>query len=87
MNLTVEQLHDFLDSLDIPREAYSVNGHLDDAYCITSAGDEWLIYYSERGSRDELAWAKSYSQALNILRLFVMNGFGRFAVGASSKSP
>lgn len=80
MNLTVEQLCNFLDSLGIPRDAYSVSGHLDDAYCVVKVGQEWLIYYSERGSRDELAWAKSYSQALNILRLFVMNGFEKFAM-------
>lgn len=80
MNLTAEQVCNFLDSLDIPRDAYSVSGHLDDAYCVVKVGEEWLIYYSERGSRDELAWAKSYPQALNILRLFVMNGFEKFAM-------
>jgi len=82
MNLTAEQVCSFLDSLGIPPDAYSLSGHLDDAYCVVKVGQEWLIYYAERDSRNELAWAKSYPQALNILRLFVMNGFGKFAAKA-----
>ena len=47
----------------------------DDAFCIEKVGDEWLVYYSERGAKRELGWAKSEGQALNLLKLFLLEAY------------
>jgi len=72
MSWTTDELVDFLDRTNIPADAYSFYRDKDDAFCIDKIGGEWLIYYSERGTRNELGWAKSEGQALNLLKLFLL---------------
>ena len=72
MSWTVDQLLDFLDRKKIPADAYSFNKDKNDAFCIEKVSDEWLVYYSDRGVRNELGWAKSEGQALNLLKLFLL---------------
>ena len=72
MSWTIQQLVDFCNRKNIPPDAYSFYNDKDDAFCLDRVGDEWLIYYSERGTRNELAWAKNEGQALNILKLFLL---------------
>ena len=35
-------------------------------------GAEWLVYYSERGHVSALAWGKTEAQALNVLKLYLL---------------
>lgn len=72
MSWTQQQLTEFFDKKDISPDLYSFYLDKDEAYCMDKIGDEWLIYYSERGARNKLAWAKSEAQALNILKLFLL---------------
>lgn len=72
MSWTIQQLVDFCNRKDIPPDAYAFYNDKDDAFCLDRVGDEWLIYYSERGTKNELAWAKNEGQALNILKLFLL---------------
>ena len=65
-------LREFLDGKGISPNSYSLNFDKDEAFCINQVGGEWLVYYSERGERNELGWGKSEAQALNILKLFVL---------------
>jgi hypothetical protein len=74
MGWTADQLRDFLDRRGIPRAAYSIGGDQNESYCLVREGAEWLVYYSERGQRNELGWGKTESQALNLLKLFVLEG-------------
>ena len=77
MDLTVSELVAFFQVERIPVDAYSLYADKDDAYCLTREGNEWMVYYSERGKRNELGWGKNEGQGLNLLRLFVLNGLGR----------
>jgi hypothetical protein len=42
--------------------------------CVIGHPDEgeWRIDYSERGVTNELAWVKNEEQAINILKLFLL---------------
>lgn len=71
---SVEELIAFFDRLEIPKNAYSIYSNQDESYCVVREGSEWLIYYSERGRRNHLGWGKNESQALNLLKLFVLEG-------------
>ncbi|MDS4071739.1 MAG: hypothetical protein RKL24_01165 [Defluviicoccus sp.] len=72
MSWTIQELMDFLDRKNIPTDSYSFYKDKDDAFSIDKIGNYWLVYYSERGIRNELGWAKNESQALNLLKLFLL---------------
>jgi hypothetical protein len=72
MSWTEQELVDFLNRKNISADSYSLYGDKSDAFCIDKIGDEWLVYYSERGSKNELAWAKNEAQAFNLLKLFLL---------------
>jgi hypothetical protein len=74
MGWTSDQLREFLDRHGVPRTVYSIGADQDESYCLVRIGAEWLVYYSEKGNRNELGWGKSESQALNLLKLFVLEG-------------
>lgn len=72
MGWTKEQLAGFFDRANIRPDSYSLSGDKDEAYCITQVGHEWVVYYCERGMRNELAWGKTESQALDVLKLHLL---------------
>lgn len=72
MSWTQQQIIDFFNRKNIDPESYSFYKDKDEAYCLDKLGCEWLIYYSEKGKKNELGWAKSEPQALNILKLFLL---------------
>lgn len=76
MSWTQQMLVDFCNRKHIDPSSYSLYKDKDEAYCLDQVGGEWLIYYSERGNKNELAWGKSESQALNILKLFLLEAQG-----------
>ena len=48
--LTVNSLHDLLDSRGVRADSYSLNGGFpNERYCIDRNGLRWTVYYSERG--------------------------------------
>jgi hypothetical protein len=69
---TVEQLVAFFDQQGIPKNAYSIYIDQAESYCLAREGQEWLVYYSEKGHRNHLGWGKTESQALDVLKLFVL---------------
>ncbi len=69
---TLEELVAFLDRKGINHSSYALYDDKDEAYCLGKSGSEWVVYYSERGKKNELGWGKSESQALNILKLFLL---------------
>jgi hypothetical protein len=73
-----ESLEDFFKEAGVPDHFYSFYAEKDDAICIEKAGNEWVVYYSERGARRELGFGKTESQALDLLRLFVLEEFHFF---------
>lgn len=78
MSWTEQELVDFLNRKNIPADSYCLHGEKDEAFCLAQIGEEWLIYYSERGTRNELAWAKTLAQALNVLKLFLLEAHKSF---------
>lgn len=75
MSWTQQELVDFLAGKHIPSDSYSFYADKDEAFCLQKVGQEWLVYYSERGHKNELGWGKSEAQALNILKLFLLEAF------------
>ncbi|WP_156116563.1 hypothetical protein [Massilia sp. 9096] len=75
MNLSIEKVTKYLTEKKIPEDAYAFYSDREDAFCIDKVGEEWLIYYVERGKRIELAWGKTESQALDVLRLYLLHEF------------
>ena len=75
MSWTTSALISFLDDKGIPRSAYALYADQDEAYCLAQVGNEWLVYYSERGNKNELAWGKSEAQALDVLKLYLLEAF------------
>ncbi|MBM9947312.1 hypothetical protein JTL86_33695 [Pseudomonas aeruginosa] len=74
MSWNIEELVTFFERKGIPPSAYSLFKDSDETHCLIKQGDEWLVYYSEKGKRNELGWGKTEAQALNILKLFVLEG-------------
>ena len=70
---TTTALAQFLATKNVSADAYSFYVQRDDSICLDKVGDEWLVYFSDRGTRRELAWAKSEAQALEYLRLFILD--------------
>lgn len=55
MSWTQQQLVDFFDRKNIAPAFYSLYSDKDEAFCLDTVGNEWRIYYSERGQKNELA--------------------------------
>jgi hypothetical protein len=75
---TEQKLAEFCNRNNISQDAYSFYKDKDDAFCLDKVGHEWLIYYSERGPKSELAWAKNEGQAINVLKLFLLEAYKLF---------
>lgn len=75
MNWTQQGLTNFLNENNIPKESYSFYKDKDDAFCLHKISGEWVICYSERGCKYELGWAKNEPQALNLLKLFLLEAY------------
>lgn len=69
---TVDSLVAFFGRRGVPDDAYSIYADRNESYCLVKEGGEWLVYYSERGSRSHLGWAKNEPQALDVLKVFVL---------------
>ena len=69
---TIDKLRQYFKDQGIPESYFGLYRDVDDAFCVEKRGDEWLVYFSERGKRRELGWGKTESQALDILRLYVV---------------
>jgi len=69
---TPQELVVFLDGKGIPHSSYSIGADRDETLCVVREGSEWLVYYSERGQRNHLGWGKTEAQALDLLKLFVL---------------
>jgi hypothetical protein len=73
---TVESLLAFFGRRGIPNAAYSIYAEQNESYCLVKEGEEWLVYYSEHGVRNHLGWGKNEPQALDLLKVFVLEGCG-----------
>lgn len=77
MGWTKKQLLEFLERADIRQDSYSLSGDKNEAYCIAQVGSEWAVYCFERGVRNALAWGKTESQALDVLKLYLLEAHGQ----------
>jgi hypothetical protein len=74
---TPQELIAFLERKGITPSAYSIDADRDDALCLVREGSEWLVYYSERGQRNQLGWGKTEAQGLNLLKLFLLEAHAK----------
>ncbi len=44
-----DKLKTKLESAGVRKDAYSLTGPSDEAYCLEQSGSGWAVYYSERG--------------------------------------
>lgn len=50
-----KELEEKLIELEIRKDSYSLDGGLpNEAYCINRVGNDWEVYYSERGNKSSL---------------------------------
>jgi len=77
LSWTPELLKEFLERKGVPQGSYSFYKDKDESFCVIKVGEEWLVYYSERGSKNELGWGKSEHQALGLLKLFLLEAFNK----------
>lgn len=70
---TVDSIVAFFGRRGISKDAYSIYADQNESYCLVKEGNEWLVYYSERGVRNHLGWAKNEPQALDVLKVFVLH--------------
>ena len=43
-----------LNALNIPSSYYSIGQHQNERTCLLESDDEWLVYFAERGRREDL---------------------------------
>ncbi len=45
------ELHNLLNEAGVPDELYNLNGdgRVDERFCLTPKGDQWQVYFLERG--------------------------------------
>jgi hypothetical protein len=75
MSLSIDEAVRFFAKRNIPEDAYSFYKDKEDAICVDKVGEEWLVYYVERGQRRDLAWGKNEGQAINVLKLFLLEQY------------
>lgn len=56
------ELKEFMMSMDIPYNYYSIGEYLDEAVCIEFIDNEWIVYEGERGKKYNLKSYLSFSQ-------------------------
>lgn len=69
---TIDLLEDFFSGNGVNPSAYSFYSVKEDTFCILKKGDFWKVVYVERGTPRDLGFGDNESQALNLLKLFVM---------------
>lgn len=69
---TVDNLRQYLKDQGVPDDCFGLYQDKDDAICVEKRGNEWFVYYSERGEKSDLGYCKTESQALDVLRLYVI---------------
>jgi len=54
--MKIKELEQKLQEINVPKEVYSIlkGGLPNEQYCITKNGDDWEVYYSERGNKSGL---------------------------------
>jgi hypothetical protein len=52
--MTPSGLRREFERLGIRRNAYGIQVERDEAYCLLREGDEWLVFYAERGHRNDV---------------------------------
>ena len=72
MMWTVDLLEKFFNANGGNPMAYAFYSTKEDAFSILRDKDLWRIVYVERGEENVLGFAESESQALNMLKLFVL---------------
>ena len=67
--MTVDDLGALFRSNGVPDDAYVLDGGLGagECYGIENAGGEWIVYYSERGSKNELKRTGSEDAACRLM--------------------
>ncbi|HEY0894331.1 MAG TPA: hypothetical protein VGE32_14820 [Cellvibrio sp.] len=69
---TTDLLEKFFNNNGVSPTAYAFYSTKEDAFSILRDKDLWRIVYMERGVENVLGFAVSESQALNLLKLFVL---------------
>lgn len=49
-----KELEAVLQLRNVPRGMYRIRGDANEAYCLVHEANDWLVYYSERGNRNDL---------------------------------
>lgn len=70
--MNIRDLKEFLLTNQVPEDAYSLDGGLpNEAYCISKEGNQWEVYYSERGRKCGLVTFDTEDSACNYFQLLI----------------
>lgn len=56
-----------LQALGVPSSYYSLGQHRDERTCLVETDGEWLVYFAERGQREDLHRFSSFTDARQYL--------------------
>lgn len=74
-----QELETILQSRGVPQGMYRIGGDADEAYCLVPETNGWLVYYSERGNRNDPQRHASEHDACMDLMTRVLRQFERDA--------
>lgn len=71
MRMSVELLQSYLDKLGFSERDYAIGRDDEDKLCMVHEGDEWIVFFSERGSRwDDVSFSSEKVACMYFLGLF-----------------
>ena len=93
MRTSVQLLRSYLDDLGFSERDYGI-GHdaerqdVDNRHCLIGEGDQWIVYYSERGSRwDEMTFDSEKVACMFMLGLFTQKYVERWPRHGDGRTP
>lgn len=74
--MTMKELNIELKKINIPYDAYSLQGGLpNEVFCITEEQEKWETYYSERGNKSALTVFDSEEEACGYFLIWIKKNF------------
>lgn len=71
--MNIRQLEDELQRLGIPASLYSIGVDRDEALCLLGEEGLWQVFFSERGSRQELRKFRDEDEACQYFRIRLLD--------------
>lgn len=82
--MTISLLAGLLDRMGAPTGAYSIGSVRNESYCLVREHQDWLVFYSERGARnDERAFRSEPEACRDLIDRLLRDSISRGAIRRS----